>query len=257
MQRRNAAAPRAAKYQIKQTSIHLIILLWLTISLILTTVSLVQAQQAAKVPLIGLLVPGARAAYARRIDSFRQGLRDLGYVEGKSIIIEYRGAEERMNALGNTLAELADELVRLKVAVIVTSSFGSIQAAKNKTKTIPIVFTAVADPVEDGLVSSLARPGGNVTGLALRAPELNGKRIELLKEAFPRITRVAFLWRPGIRLGDRRFRQAAAKTLGLRLQPVAVKGADAFDDAVEAAKLAGAQALATSPDPSSQLIEHG
>jgi putative ABC transport system substrate-binding protein len=226
------------------------------IGLVLSTIGVAaygfaQAQQTGKVPLIGLLVPGSRAAYARRIDSFRQGLRELGYVEGKNIIIEYRYAEGRMNTLGNTLAELADELVRLKVAVIVTSSFGSIQAAKNKTKTIPIVFTAAADPVEDGLVSSLARPGGNVTGLALLAPELNGKRIELLKEAFPKITRVAFLWRPGARLGDRRFRDAegVAKTLGLRLQSVAVKGADAFDGAVEAAKLAGAQALTASPDP--------
>jgi len=220
-------------------------IIWRLATILLATVSLAEAQQAGKVPLIGFLVPGSRAAYARRIDSFRQGLRELGYVEGKNIIIEYRYADGRMNTLGNTLAELADELVRLKVAVIVTSSLGSIQAAKNKTKTIPIVFTAAADPVEDGIVSSLARPGGNVTGLALLAPELNGKRIELLKEAFPKITRVAFLWRPGVRLGDRRFREAeaVAKTLGLRLQSVAVKAADAFESAVEAAKLAGSNCV--------------
>ena len=211
----------------------------------------VEAQQPGKAPLSGFLVPGSRAAYARRIDSFRQGLRELGYVEGKNIIIEYRYVEGQKNTLANTLAELADELVHLKVAVIITSSGGGIRAAKNATKTIPIVFTAAADPVEDGLVSSLARPGGNVTGLALLAPELNGKRIELLKEAFPKITRVAFLWRPGVRLGDRRFREAeaVAKTLGLRLQSVAVKGADDLERAVEAAKNAGAQALTTTPDP--------
>lgn len=216
-------------------------------AMILALHGFAQAQQTGKVPLIGFLVPGSPAAYASRIESFRQRLRELGYLEGKAIIIEYRYAERGMK----TLPELVDELVRLKVAVIVTSSAGGIRAAKNATKTIPIVFTATADPVEDGLVSSLARPGGNVTGLALLAPELNGKRLELLKEAFPKITRVAFLWRTGVRSGERRFREAeeVGKTLGLRLQSVGVKGADDFDSAVEAAKSGGAQALTTTPDP--------
>ena len=188
--------------------------------------SFAEAQQPKKIPLIGFLVPGSPAAYASRVDSFGQGLRELGYLEGKTIIIEYRYAEGGMN----TLPQLADELVRLKVDVIVTSSTGGIRTAKNATKTIPIVFTAAADPVEDGLVFSLARPGGNVTGLALLAPELNGKRLELLKEAFPKITRVAFLWRASVLTGDRRFREAeaVAKTLRLRLQSIGVKGADDF-----------------------------
>ena len=205
------------------------------------------AQRPGKIWRVGILSLPSRAdaMISNRFGAFMEAMRELGYVEGKNIIIEYRYADGRMNTLGNTLAELADELVRLKVAVIVTSSLGSIQAAKNKTKTIPIVFTAAADPVEDGIVSSLARPGGNVTGLALLAPELNGKRIELLKEAFPKITRVAFPWMPGVRLGDRRFREAeaVAKTLGLRLQSVAVKAADAFESAVEAAKLAGSNCV--------------
>jgi putative ABC transport system substrate-binding protein len=206
-----------------------------------------EAQQTGKVPLIGFLVPGPPAAYARRIDSFRQGLRELGYVEGKNIIIEYRYAEGRMD----TLPDLVNELVHLKVAVIVTSSAGGIRAAKNATNTIPIVFTAAADPVGDGLVSSLARPGGNVTGLVVVAPDLNGKRLELLKEAFPKITRVAFLWRAGVRSGNQRFREAeaVAKFLGLRLQSVGVKGADDLESGFEAAKSAGAQALTATPDP--------
>jgi len=207
----------------------------------------VEAQQPKTIPLIGLLVPGSRAAYARRIDFFRQGLRELGYVEGKNIIIEYRYAEGRRLAL----SEPADELVQLKVAVLVTSSAGGIRAAKSATQTIPVVFTAAADPVEDGLISSLARPGGNVTGLVLLAPELNGKRLELLREAFPKTTRVAFLWRAGVVSADRRFREAeaAAKSLGLSLQSVAVKDTNDFESAFEAAKSAGAQALTTTPDP--------
>jgi putative ABC transport system substrate-binding protein len=182
-----------------------------------------------------------------RTEALRQGLRDLGYVEEKNIIIDYRYAEGK----SDSLPQLAAELVGLKVNIIVTSATGPIRAAKEASKTIPIVFSATADPVEDGVVSSLAKPGGNITGLSLLAPELNGKRLELLKEAFPNVSRVAFLWYVSRLLGDRRFREAeaVAKKLGLRLQSIGVKSADDFESAFAAAMSGGAQALATTPAP--------
>jgi putative ABC transport system substrate-binding protein len=197
--------------------------LLITVSLIS---GLVEAQQTKKVPRIGFLGSGSSASMSSRTGAFRQGLRDLGYVEGKNIIIEYRYAE----AKPGRAPELAAELVGLKVDVIVTSAIGPIRAAKDASKTIPIVFSATADPVEDGLVSSLAKPGGNITGLSLFTPELNGKRLELLKEAFPKVSRVAFFWYVGRSTEDRRFREAeaVAKELGLRLQSIGVKRADEF-----------------------------
>ena len=150
------------------------------------------AQQAAKVPRIGFLVASSASdsAYARLIEAFRQGLRDLGYVEGQNIFIEYRYAEgtyERLPAL-------AAELVRLKVNVIVSHSTPGPSAAKQATSTIPIVMTSAGDPVGSGLVSSMAQPGGNITGLSLMAPELGGKRLQLLKQFLPGLSRVAVLW---------------------------------------------------------------
>jgi putative ABC transport system substrate-binding protein len=206
----------------------------------------VEAQQPKKVPMIGLFVTGSPASFARDMDSFRQGLRELGYVEGKNISIEYRYADGMLDALPG----LAQELVRLKVDVIVTSSGPAIQAAKNATQTIPIVFATAADPVGGGLVASLARPGGNVTGMVLLAPELNGKRLELLKEAFPKVTRVAFLW-SGVSGSGRRFKEAetVAKALGLRLHSMRVKGADDLASAFDAAKSASAQAFTATPVP--------
>src|SRR5262245_32413784 len=147
-----------------------------------------QAQQPTKIPRIGFLVASSPSLYAARIETFRQGLRDLGYVEGKNIAIEYRFAEGKEDRL----REFAAELVSLKVDVIVTAANAS--AAKNATKTIPIVFAAIADPVATGIVANFARPGENLTGLSVFAPELSGKRLELLKETVPKITRVSFLW---------------------------------------------------------------
>ena len=221
-------------------------------SLMLATIVLMvghaaQAQAPTKIFRIGFLGSGSSSAMSRRTEAFRQGLRDLGYVEGKNIIIEYRYADGK----SESLRELAAELVRLKVDVIVTSAIGPIRAAMEASKTIPIVFSSTADPVEDGLVSSLAKPGGNITGLSLLAPELNGKRLELLKEAFPKVSRVAFLWYVSGLTGDRRFREAeaVAKKVGLRLQSIGVKGADDFENAFRAAKSGGAQALTTTPNP--------
>ena len=129
-----------------------------------------EAQQPSKVPKIGFLVVPSRAFFANRIELFRQGLRNLGYIEGKNIVIEYRYAEGNQGRL----PDLAAELVSLKVDVIVATGAGGL-AAKNATQTIPIVFAAVQDPVASGLVDSLAMPGGNVTGLSMLAPELSGK----------------------------------------------------------------------------------
>ena len=153
-----------------------------------------EAQQPKKVPRIGYLSSTDRANESTRAEGIRLALRALGYIEGQNIATEYRFAEGK----GNRIPELAAELVRLRVDIIVvTGGNDRIQAVKNATKTIPIVMTGTgADPVEAGLVESLARPGGNVTGLTLLSRELGGKRLELLKEAVPKVTRVAVLYDP-------------------------------------------------------------
>jgi putative ABC transport system substrate-binding protein len=151
------------------------------------TVSLAQAQQPAKVPRIGYLGGGSPSSYPARIEAFRQGLRELGYVEEKNIVVEYRYAEGQ----ADRERDLAAELARLKVDVIVTGGPTSTRAAKEATVTIPIVMAQDGDPVANGFVASLARPVGNITGLSTLAPELSGKRLELLKEIVPKLSRVA------------------------------------------------------------------
>jgi ABC-type uncharacterized transport system substrate-binding protein len=133
------------------------------------------------------------AAQPHLREAFLQGLRDLGYVEGRNVVIEYRDAEGKRQRL----LALAAELVALKVDVIVAPNTPAALAAKQATRTLPIVFALAADPVASGLVTSLARPGGNVTGLSILAPELVGKCLELLKQAVPGVSRVAVLWKPG------------------------------------------------------------
>ncbi|HET9296586.1 MAG TPA: ABC transporter substrate-binding protein [Candidatus Binatia bacterium] len=154
-----------------------------------------QAQQLARIPRIGILIPTSGSFLSARVEAFRQRLRELGYVEGKNIVIEYPYTEGKPKRL----PDLAAELVGLKVDVIVTIGPGATLAAKKASATIPIVFASANDPVGTGLVSSLAQPGGNITGLSLMVPDLDGKRLELLKEAFPKVARVAFLWNPGVR----------------------------------------------------------
>jgi putative ABC transport system substrate-binding protein len=202
-----------------------------------------QAQQPARIFRIGILIPSSASLNSARVEAFRQRLRELGYVEGKNIVIEYRYAEGKLDRL----PDLAGELVRLKVDVIVVTA-RAISAAKKATATIPIVFVGASDPVGSGVVSSLARPGGNITGLSVMVPDLDGKRLELLKEAFPKVARVAFLWPRGPRgnlaLTDM---EAAAKALGLKLQSLEVRGLDDFDSAFARAKRDGAQALITTP----------
>jgi len=205
------------------------------------------AQQPSKVSKIGFLVGPSRSFFTNRIESFEQGLHSLGYIEGRNIVIEYRYAE------GNAarLRALAAELVGLKVDVIVTSATPAALAAKKATSTIPIVFVSVTDPIGSGLVASLARPGGNITGLTVLAVELSGKRVELLKEAAPNITRVAFLWNSAnpAQAPQRREAQAAAQALGLHLQSLDVRSSNDFDTAFEATLRERAQALIASPEP--------
>ncbi len=215
----------------------------LTLSLALAPLA-AEAQQAAKVPRIGYLAANL-AGNPYLHEAFRQGLRDLGYVEGRNLVIEYRGAEgkpERFPAL-------AAELVALKVDVIVVAG-GTLAAlaAKQATRTLPIVFAAAGDPVTDGLVTSLARPGGNVTGLSVLAPELVGKGLELLTQAVPGVSRVAVLWQPG-GLGERTEKdmlkgaEVAARALGVRLQFVEARGPADVDSAFSEMTRARAGAL--------------
>jgi putative tryptophan/tyrosine transport system substrate-binding protein len=206
-----------------------------------------EAQQPTKIPRIGVLAATTPSFFSLRFDAFRQGLRELGYIDGKNISIEHRYAEGKRDRF----PRLAAELVELKVDVILTAGEFGVMAAKNATSTIPIVFAVTEDAVESGLVSSLARPGGNVTGLTVLAADLGGKRLELLKESFPKAVRVAFLWPSGGPRGNVPFTEmeTAAKALGLKLQSLPVRGPDDFERAFEAAKKEGVHAFVTSPTP--------
>src|SRR4030095_3059885 len=164
------------------------ILFWLLATVFLTTALPAMAQQTTKIPRIGYLTAGSLSAQSARIKAFRQGLSELGYVEGKNIVIEWRSAERKLDRLH----ALAAELVRLRVDVIVTAGPIPTRSAKEATVTLPIVMTQDTDPVGNGFVASLARPGGNITGLATLRPELSGKQLELLKEIIPKLSRVAF-----------------------------------------------------------------
>ena len=164
-------------------------LFWLLTTVLLTTAPLAEAQQPNKVPGIVYLTAGSPSSSPECYEAFRQGLRELGYVEGKTIVVESRYAEGKLDRLPALVAEL----VRLKVDVIVTGGASVTRAAKEATKTIPIVMAQDPDPVGNGFVSSLARPGGNITGLSTLGPEISGKRLELLKEIVPKLSRVAVL----------------------------------------------------------------
>ena len=168
------------------------ITLWLLATLFLANVSLADAQQTGKIFRIGFLDPSTASGSAVLVDAFRQELSKLGWIEGKNITIEYRFAEQKTERL----PELAADLVRLKVDLIVAAGTPAALAAKKATTTIPIVMASAADPVGAGLVASLARPGGNVTGLSSLAPELNTKRLEILKDAVPKLARVGLLRPP-------------------------------------------------------------
>ena len=211
-----------------------------------------EAQQAAKVARIGYLANHV-ASSPHLPEAFRQGLRDLGYVEGRNVVIEYRDAEGKLERL----RALAAELVALKVDVIVASAYPGTLAAKNATNTIPIIMVAVADPVRIGLIASLVRPGGNITGLTLLAgTEIVGKHLELLKEAVPNLSRVAVLWNPANPMHVLRLREVevAGRSLRVQLQILKVQGPEEFDSAFAAMTRERAGALYVVGDP--MLSQH-
>jgi putative ABC transport system substrate-binding protein len=188
--------------------------------------------QPAKVVRIGFLGPNSAASTSSRMESLRAGLRDLGYVEGKNLVIESRWADGNYDRL----PDLATELVGLKVDLILTSGTPGTRAAKSATTTIPIIMVTSGDPVAVGLVASLARPGGNITGLSNFAPELSAKRVELIKEAFPATQRVGVIFNPDNSINDRNLgaMEQTSKALKLGFQKFAVRSADDFKGAYSA-----------------------
>ncbi len=217
------------------------ILVSLLPTVVLTFVCLAEAQQPGKVARIGFLIGAAHSAILARTEAFRQGLRELGYVEGQDIVIEWRSSEGQLDRL----PALAAELKHLKVEVIVTTGSGVTRAAKDATVTIPIVMVQDNDPVGNGFVASLARPGGNITGLAILAPEISGKQVELLKETVPRLSRLAALGSsnsPGIAQASKEV-ELAAGALGVKLQYLDVRDSKDLEIAFRAASKGRADAL--------------
>ena len=206
-----------------------------------------EAQQPAKVPRIGVLQTGSASVNRHFVDALRQGLREFGYVQGQNIVIEERWAEGRFDRL----PALAGELVLLRVDLIVTAGTPAARAAKEATRTIPIVAVAVGDPVGTGLVASLARPGANLTGFADISVDLSAKRLEFLKNVVPTASRIAVLWNPAHPTNPLQLRETelAAQTLGLTLQPLEVRGADDFEHAFAAMVKGRAAALVVLADP--------
>jgi putative ABC transport system substrate-binding protein len=204
----------------------------------------VEAQQVGRVPRIGVLAPGSPPL--EQFEALREGLRDLGYIEGQTIMLEPRWDE------GSTArhASLVADLVRLKVDIIVAGTTPTALAAQKATRTIPIVMAAIADPVGAGLVTSLARPGGNTTGMSLISAELSGKRIGILKEGIPSVSRVAVLWNPmnPNTEGLLRDTKSAAESLGIQVQVLEVRTVADVDTAFQSAAKGGAQALVTVQD---------
>ena len=206
-----------------------------------------RAQQTGKMRVIGFLSPGSETSSGSVISHFFDDLAELGWIEGKNVVVERRYAENRVERL----PELAAELVRIDVDVIVGRGTLGPLAAKRATSTIPIVMAGSGDPLGSGLVASLARPGGNVTGMSLMVPDLGGKRLELLKELLPRLARVAVLWNaanpyPAIVFKET---QAAAQTLTIEVQSLEVRAADDFDGVFEVVRKQRPDALITVEDP--------
>jgi putative tryptophan/tyrosine transport system substrate-binding protein len=226
----------------------LLLALSLLCSMLLAPCSAVEAQQPGKIFRIGFLDSSTASGSAVLVDAFRQELGKLGWIEGKNITIEYRFAEQK----NERLPELAADLVRLKVDLIVVSGTPPALAAKSATTTIPIVMTNVGDPVTAGLVASLARPGGNITGLSSLSPELNTKRLEILKDAVPRLSRVGLLRlsagvETGVQLKELR---AAALALKLKLEEIQTQpDAKGLESAFQSAKQKQAGAIMTTATP--------
>jgi putative tryptophan/tyrosine transport system substrate-binding protein len=204
-----------------------------------------RAQQGGKKYIVGRFSAGSASEPLNEVVT--EALRELGWVEGKNVVFERRYAENRLERL----PELAADLVRLKVDVIVAGGTLAPLAAKRATSTIPIVMVSAGDPLGSGLVASLARPGGNVTGTSLMAPDLAGKRLELLKEVLPRLARVAVLWNAANPYSTNVFKetQGAGRTLGIEVQSLEVRGPDDLDGVFEAARTERPDAMITVDDP--------
>jgi putative ABC transport system substrate-binding protein len=213
----------------------------LFVVVLLAVAVIAEAQQPKKIPRIGYLTVASLSSNVARVEKFRQGLRELGYIEGKNIVIEWRSAEGKVERQG----ELAAELVRLKVDVIVTSGPSMTRAAKKATATIPIVMAQDTDPVGNGFVASLARPGGNITGLSVLSPELSGKQLELLKEIVPKLSRVAVLGNSNEPANPKTLKEIelAAGAFGVQLQQLDVLAPKDIETAFRAATKAHADAL--------------
>jgi putative ABC transport system substrate-binding protein len=206
-----------------------------------------EAQQAANVPRIGLLSAAPFSSITTRTEAFRKGLRELGYVEGQNIVLEWRAADDKWDRLPDLVAEL----VRIHVAVIVTAEGPAALAARRVTQTIPIVMGQSGDPVAMGVVTSLARPGGNVTGLTTVSTELPGKQVGLLKEAVPKLSRLAVLSNPANPLSAALLKNAepTARALRLHLQAVDARDPNELDAAFSAMTRARAGGIVVLPDP--------
>jgi len=222
-------------------------IVWLFALLLLVTRTFAEAQQSKKVQRIGYLTANTSSAELPRLDAFRQALRDLGHIEGQNIAIEYRHAEGKFDRLPG----FAAELVGLKEDVLVGVTTNAVQAAKYATRTIPIVFVGVSDPIGAGLIDSLARPGGNLTGFTNIAPVLSGKRLELLKETVPKLSRVAVLWDPQSPGSVPQWKETelAATELGLRLYSMEASSVDEYEGAFKEAVKARSGALAVTLNP--------
>src|SRR5436190_8365801 len=217
------------------------ILFWLLAAVLLTSVSPAEAQHPKKIPRIGYLSPNSPSTNPARLEAFRQGLRELGYVEGKNIFVEYRNAEGKLDRL----PALAAELVRLKVEVIVTAGPASNRAAKPTTVTIPIVLVFDDDPVGSGYAASLARPGGNITGLSTLSPEISGKHVELLREIVPKLSRVAVLGNASQPGNPQALREInlTADAFGVQVQYLEVQGPKDIETAFREASKERADAV--------------
>jgi putative ABC transport system substrate-binding protein len=214
---------------------------WLLAAVFLTSASIVEAQASKEISRIGVLSPDSISVRANLYDAFRQSLRDLGYIEGRNIIFEWRSAELKLDRLHG----LAADLVSMKVDVIVVTGTPAAQAAKKATRTVPIVMSVAGDPVEAGIIASLARPGGNITGITSIAGGLSGKRLELLKECVLGLSRVAILREPDYSPTSSTFKEAevAAKSLGIRLQSLDVHRPEDLEALFRVATKAGVHGL--------------
>jgi putative ABC transport system substrate-binding protein len=234
-------------------------LVWLVTAILIALPLRAESQQPKKIPKIGVLFPGSRATLSQRTDAFIQGMKDLGYIEGKTILIEWRWAGDTVERM----PELTTELVKMNPDMIVANGTPANKALKAATKMIPIVMAVVGDPFGTGLVQSLARPGGNLTGLSIVAPNLSGKRVELLGEITPRASTVAALVNPNnpVHRGELQETEDAARSSGKQIQAINISYANTLEDGFSAMRRSRVRALIVLTDPifysmRGQIVDH-